>query len=679
MVFSKPAGTRRPAASGDPAEHPVIGANRLNAEQRAAAKSRQRWVMVVAGPGTGKTRVLTHRIARLIRGGESSSEQILAVTFTNKAAENLKEQLRRQIGASPLPQVGTFHSLSLEILREHRPDAPWIVDDAEQRILIADAIHWTGVSLPVRRAARWIERAKQRLQLPGDPKSAPAGADASFQRVYQAYQASLAIQGLCDYEDIIFETVRLLESDRRCRESYRKRFRSIFVDEYQDINASQHRLLQLLAADADVGGQLFVIGDPDQSIYGFRGSDVQFFRSFTKDYPNAAVFELKRNYRTVDTILKASRQVLKSPFTAVRPLSMQTGDGSVTMIESGSETAEAVAIGKTIEQLVGGSGFQAIDFGKVRPESSAVELSFSDIAVLFRTRAQMDVVQTTLIRAGIPCRVIQKTDHYHQPPIAELLALMKLISGGGTYNAVRILPGVFGERISDRDWDCFRKWGLSRGWPAADALNAVHRLPIPHVRASGQRRLCRFAEQVTACRTSVAGLAVDRQLAQLIATTPLGAMIDAHSAAAHRLERIKNNARRSRDIRAFFAGIDMATDADLYDANVQKVSLMTLHAAKGLEFSAVFIAGCEDGFIPHRRDDDSADDRDEEQRLFYVGMTRAKRQLFLTWATHRRVNGRRTTRQRSPFIESIDSRLLSHAASGPVRRQIQLELFSENG
>ena len=322
-------------------------------------------MLITAGPGTGKTRTLTCRIAHLIKNKNVAPENILAVTFTNKAAAEMADRLTRMLGdTAPLPLTATFHSFCFQFLREiHSGYNHIVIDDYDRNELVAEAVDTVRnyiIDLDIKKdvAADRIGKAKQLLLSPSDDLETVSGGinTRDFAAVYDAYQHLLDIQHLYDYEDLIFKTVSFLESDMDLRNLFKTRFPYIFVDEYQDLNYGQYKIIRALAPSE---GNICVIGDPDQSIYGFRGSDVVFFQKFTNDFPGAENIRLTRNYRSSETIIAASHQVIEkhslTEFSG-RVYSGITGLKTIYILEGETEKAEAVAVGKTIEQMVGGHG-----------------------------------------------------------------------------------------------------------------------------------------------------------------------------------------------------------------------------------------------------------------------------------------------------------------------------------
>ncbi len=660
--------------------------NNLNVEQMKAVEHASGPVLVVAGPGTGKTRTLTHRIAWLMGDRSVSAENILAVTFTNKAAEEMRQRLRMGLGADAvLPTVATFHSLCLRILKALESDhLVKIVDDRHQKAIVREAVRQstqtgTVISSSTEKFVEGIVCAKQRFLTPGDPlASVSEKLDASeLKAVYTAYQRILSIEGLYDFEDLVFRVVTYFKKDPILLKRYQDRYKYVFVDEYQDLNQGQYRLIRALSPPHK---DIFAIGDPDQSIYGFRGSNVKYFQKFIKDYPEATIIHLNRNYRSTETILKASFHIIRHhrlKQTESRIYSDIDGDKTIYVFELASEKAEATVIGRAIEKLVGGTGFHSMDFGSVDAGDHHPQRSFSDIAVFFRTLAQGDIISEIFDKAGIPYQSVSKDTLFHTRGIFELLSLFKIIENAGGYSDFDEIVPLLSTGIGQKTLDTFKSWGYRNTFSLYHALQHLKRIPIPGVSNKAQQRLFNLATRIDQFKNDLLSESVQKKLTHLVENTTLHTMIRGNpktEAAFRRLLTISGEYGSRPE--GFLAAVLLQTDTDTYDANVERVSLMTMHASKGLEFPTVFISGCEDGYIPFDRSDI---DREEERRLFYVAMTRAKEQLFLTRSKYRRIYGKKVSRRISPFVADIEKRLRHHDApaknKSPKKSQRQLSLF----
>jgi uncharacterized protein (TIGR00375 family) len=568
----------------------------LDLDQRAAAAIVNGPLVIVAGPGSGKTRTLTQRIVHLVSERGVAGEHCLAITFTRRAAAEMRERLQQSLGAgaSDIP-VHTFHSLGLAMLREHANGAGLqhgfrVAGEAERVAALAAAL-----DRPLPRAQSLIRAISKSERTAIAPSGEVAEARAAYQKV-------LAVNNWIDFDDLVGLGVRLLESNPDVAALYRERFSFISVDEFQDVDAPQYRLLTLLAPPPS--GNLCVIGDPHQAIYGFRGADASCFQRFRGDYPGAATVALKRNYRSSGTIVAASSQIIgENSDTANEPIAEIVRDmhERITLHAAPSDRAEAEFVVATIEQAIGGHSFFSIDSG--RASGQAGTLSFADFAVLYRTEAQAAALVEALARSGIPFR-----KHSHTPL--------------GEEPAVRALLDAFASGTgSDHDL-------VARLRNAAQGLRAE------------------------SDETAAAELALQRLVP--LAKTCGG------------------------DPARFLDAVALASDADFWDARADGVALLTLHAAKGLEFAFVFIAGLEDGVLPlHWGKAENLDEMAEERRLFYVGMTRAKDRLVLSRALKRLWRGRVREQKPSPFLAAIESELVKQqqAQRRRKREDRQLKLF----
>ncbi len=675
-----------PAANegGTAGTGPLAG---LNDAQRAAVQHGDGPLLIVAGPGTGKTRTLTCRIAAMMSGRNVPPDRILAVTFTQKAAREMEQRLLHMLDeATPLPLVATFHGFCFRMLQEIETDTDYtIVDDDDRRFLVREAMDRAtarGIEIDANPDAvlDCVVAAKQQILSPVDDLEAVAGgiSGRALGAVYAAYQQILDIEHLYDYEDLIYRFVRLLEADDDRRTAMGKRFPHIFIDEYQDLNYAQYRLVRALAPPH---GNICVIGDPDQSIYGFRGSDPAYFKRFCEDFPGAVRIHLEQNYRSTETILTAAHQVICNHSIDeefVRIHSGIHGDPHIFLLDAGSENGEAVAIGKTIERLVGGMGFHFHDFGRNNPGADHGERSFSDFAVLYRTRAQGDVIAAVFEQAGIPCQRVNKEQVLGQKGIREIVSALKLVCGCGAYIDLKRIAETSGFDMSRADFAALQSWGYQQGLTVNRLLTEVRQKAVgAALSADACRQLDALAAELDALSAPSSGRSVSEILDGLICR--FGCPADQRSTKqAETIDMLQSMAKGyGTDAAGFLAALALRADPDFSDLVSEKVALMTLHAAKGLEFSVVFIAGCEDGLIPYRRSGRDSD-ISEERRLFYVGMTRARSRLYLCRAQQRRIYGKAERQATSPFLSDMDSRLMNIVKDDEFikkPKQIQLDLF----
>ena len=657
----------------------------LNDAQRRAVEFKNGPLLIAAGPGTGKTHTLTRRIARLVLEAGVPAASILAVTFTRKAADEMRTRLSTILGpAATLPRVDTFHGLCLSLLCELSPDtSPAVIDEEEQAALMGAAVSLTEakagpIGLKPLVLQERIMRAKQKILSPDDLTTADTDDPAAHWvgAVYRAYQQLMESQGLLDYEDLIFQTVRRLETDAVFQSACRKRFRHVFVDEYQDVNHGQYRIIRALVPPE---GNLCVIGDQDQSIYGFRGSDPAYFSNFRADYPDAGVIVLNRNYRSTDAILSASFQVIsRDGAERSRTYSKIDGIKTISMLELPNEHSEAEAIARIIDGLVGGTGFHALDTGRVQNANQAHALSYTDFAVLARTHAQLRVMAEVFGKAGIPFQMVSRQHTLNQAGMVELLSLLKLVAGVAGYAdldraAPILVPGVSRKIIAT-----FKAWCFKNRRPLKDGLAAAMRFPVPGLSRTHQLKLTEFAGSVFGLADATARMEPSAKLLRLSRHPGLVPFFENQDSidALNRL--VAMSAASGPDTAGFLAAIALHSDTDAFHPRAEKVALMSMHAAKGLEFPVVFISGCEDGLIPYRRAADERIDAEEERRLFYVAMTRASQRLYLSCATRRRIFGKNETRELSPFVRDIEVRLRKDEtprAGRKKKKDDQLQLF----
>ncbi len=662
---------------------------KLNKTQAQAVAFARRPLLIVAGPGTGKTLTLTHRIAHLIREKKIAGKQILAVTFTNKAAREMRTRLEGMIGKKgDLPEVATFHSFCFKILKSLTPDKQIrIVAENERIPLVKEAMlqaKTKGQSLAYN-AGYYLDAivtAKQNILGPDDrlTEITENGDSQTISVVYAYYQDLMKRQALYDFEDLILKVVRRIEKNPVLKTELAARYQHIFVDEYQDINYGQYCIIKQLAPE---NGSLCAIGDPDQSIYGFRGSDSRYFNRFMEDYPRAEIIGLTKNYRSTKTILKAAYQVIdlhRARRNGERLYSEIEGDRTLSVITAASETAEAVAIGKTIERGVGGTGFHSIDFGNIDTGSDAAHRSFADFAVLYRTNAQGKNIQTVLTAAGIPCQRVHRESWMDHEHLVELISLLSVIEGSSNLADIERIRGAIHPGISRKTAQQLKAWFLSNDLEITALRYTVRQFPVAGLTRSRQERLYDFLGRLHTLQNEISGLQLKEKLVYLVENTRLSERLttDADTREAfHRL--LELSELFGYDAQAFMGELALCRDTDVYREEVEKVSLMTMHAAKGLEFPVVFIAGCDHRRIPYCRNQQAPEDPEEERRLFYVAVTRAREKVFFTYARRGRLFGKAQKYELSPFVKDIERSLLADYDENRVKtrkpKQEQMTLF----
>lgn len=591
------------------------GVSGLNKEQLAAVQHGKGPALILAGPGTGKTHVVISRIAYLLDKQIASPNSILALTFTNKAAREMQERLVRMHGAEIASQlsVTTFHALGWKLLSErHSGNSPLLIIDEDDKALIAS--HLFG--LPLREARRVLTSFSLCKQT---GKSLSKEENAQF----AGYNDYLSEYGLLDLDDMVYRLLDVLETEPEALMRLREQFTWVFVDEYQDVNASQYKLLRLLCPDNL--SNLTVIGDPNQAIYGFRGADVRYIRQFANDYPEAAIYNLRRSYRCSDRILKASGYML-----GLDELSFVAGMEKGLKIKTVSvptDRSEAEFIARKIEEMIGGLRFFSMDSNVSSGHKHEGIESLSDFAVLCRTSAQMKQIAAALQQHSIPYTQATPDPLFSSGPMKELLDALYVV----------FMPS-----------HPFAEWRLQ------------------------QRRLALSDTDLSACRA----LTIPEAIEYLSEKLSL-----ARSGYERELDQAKELAKTyGVDFQSFYEVVRLRKHVDLLSYEKESVSLLTLHASKGLEFECVFIAGCEEGLIPFSLYPELETDEAEEQRLLYVGMTRARKQLFLLSAAKREMNGRMFELERSRFLGQIERELLESVnPEGKSRKKgtddTQLSLF----
>ena len=580
--------SKRDVAAQAPAEPraPVVDSrgsalSTLDPDQRAAAEVLEGPLLIVAGPGTGKTRTLTVRCAEIVNRGVAAPQHLLCVTFTRRAADEIRNRLNDLLppGANRI-EVTTFHGLGLRLLSEQHG-----VLGLHRGFVLADPDECMSVTKRV----LGLSEAKARAFL--EALSAARRSGQPLQADQRRYREALWAADFVDFDDLLILPAELLESNREVKDHYRRCFTHVSVDEYQDIDQAQYRLLRSLVPE---NGNLCVIGDPDQAIYGFRGADVGFFLRFLEDFETARRVELTRSYRSSAVIVQGALQAIARsalvPDRELRSVRTDLAAERIVVHEAATDAAEAEFVVQTIERLLGGHSYFSIDSGRAGPGDSA-NCAFSDFAVLYRMQAQSRALAKALDRSGIP---YQKRGHDRLVDRADVKALLGLLRS------------------------TVQQAGNVRQW-VEDAVREL-----------------------------------DRQNLGLDTAVLLERMrpwLDRHES----------------DGEAFLHEVLLAAESDSWDPRAERVSLLTLHAAKGLEFEVVFLVGVEDGLLPLDLPDlGRASDLDEERRLMFVGMTRAKSWLYLSRARRRTLYGRPLELPASPFLLDIDQ-LVAERRQGPPR------------
>jgi DNA helicase-2/ATP-dependent DNA helicase PcrA len=617
----------------------------LNDQQREAVLATEGPVLILAGAGSGKTRVITHRIAHLVLERNIPSQDILAVTFTNKAAGEMKERTERLLAGTALKGwISTFHSLCVRILRREAEAAGLprefvIYDEDDQLAAVRDALRALGLSEKLHPPRRLLSRISAAKNAGRDPEAdGEDDAVGVYARVAARYQEILAAANALDFDDLLLRTVALLDRDLAVRVAYQRRFRYVLVDEYQDTNRAQYELVRHLVGP---GGNVTVVGDEDQSIYSWRGADIRNILDFERDFPGARILRLEENYRSSQAILDAAsalvahnRQRKGKTLRATR-----TGGEPVRLHQASDEFEEAAWV---VGQLA------------ARPGQGRA-------AILYRMNAQSRLLEEALMRRGMPYTVIGGVGFYERREVKDLIAYLRVVLNPADPMALRRILNVPPRGIGARTLEEVERVAAERRLPLWDALGVVAEERTLPARAT--QPLQRFRELVQSLRAEREGMPVKELLEQILQRSGYAAALaeeDTHESQdrlANLAELLSAAAQHdtreeSPTLSGFLDRVSLLSDTDMVKGDAPTV-LMTLHSAKGLEFDWIFLAGLEEGLIPHARSLQSDDGLEEERRLCYVGMTRARERLVLTFAQSRLVFGQRRLSQPSRFLEEI--------------------------
>ena len=637
--------TPYPAVAASPSDAP------LNEDQLKAVRHREGHLLIVAGPGTGKTHTLTHRMAFLARH-EIPTDQMLAVTFTNKAAGELKSRLENLLdrldGQADDVMVDTFHGICLALMRQwsRSTSVPFsfsvATPDDQDRLA---RVQWP-MDNTVQRRRRLEEVAQWKA----------SGRGGEIPEAVSAYTRLLRRHGLLDFDDVILETTKLLRTADRFRQSVHERFRYVFVDEYQDINPAQHALLKILV---EGGARITAIGDPNQAIYGFRGADTRYFHSFADDFPGAGTHYLKENYRSAASLIDASSQVLRASNSSAAPplVAALYVQGRLVIRETRSDKAEAEYVVHQVERLVGGTSLFSQDSGRLEDGTDpGEERSFGDIAVLYRMNSQNTALMEAFDRSGIPYQVAGDTSLINRPGVQEMVTLLQLGDGRTvtTGSALRCLSSTI-DGLGDRTVELIEVLWKQRT-----------QITIDHVRdLMDQPRLLmkRSKIGVNALLDDLKTINIDQEhlaaadiLKRLTHTSVWDKLKWRYPRADDSLRELTRCARIETELPVLLDKLLLSQEYDAYGEVSERVNLMTLHAAKGLEFPVVFVVGCEDGLVPLQLEGMESD-VEEERRLFYVGMTRARERLYLVRSKKRMLFGEVRSSRPSPFLTDIEDQL----------------------
>ena len=637
----------------------------LNREQREAVETLEGPVLILAGAGSGKTRALTYRVANLIENG-IEAWHILALTFTNKAAREMKERTARLAGAEAAEDawISTFHSSCARILRRDIEKIGYqrnftIYDDDDQQAVLKEILRKMNIDdkyLPIRDVKGKISDAKNHLMTPDEwfMHSARDHRCSQIHDIMTEYEKRLKQLNALDFDDLLMKTLELLADHPPVLEAYQRRFQYVLVDEYQDTNRAQYELVRLLTSKSR---NLCVVGDDDQSIYGWRGADIRNILDFEKDYPDAKVIRLEQNYRSTSTILDAANQVIANNVGRKdKTLWTQIGEGEkIQVFVAEDERDEAAWIADTIRNM-----------------NRAGE-NLGDMAVLYRTNAQSRVLEDILVRAGIPYQIFGGLKFYDRKEVRDILAYLRVIANATDDISLRRIINVPRRSIGDSTVQELIRHAEEQEMPLYSALGD----PPPSLGTRPRKCVTEFFMTMSLLSAMKDNMDLVTFVSAVIEKTGLRAQYekDDSDEGRTRIENIDEfmnavseyaRAAEEATLEGFLENVALVTDLDRAESDRGFVTLMTLHSAKGLEFRNVFIAGMEENVFPSYRSLESEDRLEEERRLMYVGITRARERLFLSRARHRTLYSMESWNEESRFIGEIPERLRSQ--KWPSRR-----------
>lgn len=627
----------------------------LNAEQQRAVKTTEGPLLILAGAGSGKTKTLTHRIAGLLSDNKATPFNILAVTFTNKAAGEMRERVAKLIGQRAedrvfMPFMGTFHSICVRILRqdgEHIgiPHSFVIWDEADRMAAVKQAARQAGVdekNFPPRLLTSLISSAKNELigstEFAESAGSSPASRAAA--KVFPIYEAMLRSAKALDFDDLIGRTVNLLTIGTEIRNKWQQQFKYVMVDEYQDTNAAQYKLVRLLTG---ANNNIAVVGDDWQSIYSWRGADFRNILNFEKDYKGCTVIKLEQNYRSTKSILDAAHNVISHNLRrSDKKLWTAAGAGSpVQIIQAANERAEGEAIVRRIRA--------AVDIGAHK---------YNDFALLYRTNAQSRALEEVFVHYAVPYRIFGGVRFYDRKEIKDIMAYLRLIYQPDDSASFERVVNVPTRGLGAKSLQIFEKWRGNN----VDLLESLQTAGgCNDLTPKARHALTSLGDLITSFRSQMDELTPAALIDSLIRRLDyLHFLEDGTPQGEARIENVKELLSVAAEYQEMgLAGlleeVSLVSELDRADSNADVVTLMTLHAAKGLEFPAVFITGLEETVLPHSRALYDPAEMEEERRLMYVGMTRAKEELILSYVSERTLYGSRLANPPSRFLSDVDA------------------------
>lgn len=632
----------------------------LNPVQKKAAETIEGPLLILAGPGSGKTRVITHRIAYLIKVCGINPRRIMAVTFTNKAAREMEERIEKFLGQTAgALTLGTFHAICARILRHDGRaigiDPKFVIYDEEDQIRLIKQgqieINIDPKQYTPRAIQSAIKSAKSRLLTPKDyAQQTDSYFEEIAQRVYERYQQTLTQNQGLDFDDLLMKTVQLFNIHPEVLARYQSRYLHILVDEFQDTNTTQYALIKQLSGKHR---NVCVVGDPDQSIYSWRFADLRNILSFEKDYPDAGVVLLEQNYRSTQTILNVASNIISANVQR-KPKSLWTENEAgvpVAIVETYSEDEEARFVISEIENLVSENSF-----------------SPGDCAIMYRVNAQSRALEEAFMRYGVPYRLVGGTRFYQRREIKDVIAYLRLIYNPNDNVSLTRIINVPGRGIGQRTLNDLSAWARTQDIPLYTALKTITGIKGAPFTARAIQALTSFYALIDELISESHELKFLDLLDRVLEQTGYRGFILNEEDGEDRWENMLELRAVAMDysvlnpeeaLSTFLEKASLMSDIDELAEKASSTTLITLHQAKGLEFPVVFIVGVEEGLLPHRRSFDDPSEMEEERRLCYVGVTRARKQVYLLYTYRRSLFGASSVSQPSRFLKDISPHLIT--------------------
>lgn len=649
----------------------------LNPEQKKAVEHKKGPILVIAGAGSGKTRVITARIAHLILNQNALAEQIVALTFTNKAAQEMKERIQQFLeNGQSLPFVGTFHAYCLQLLKQniHLLESPFfsILDEDDQRKIVNDILHRNHLEkqLNVRQAIYYLSHIKNKIDPSQHTYQKLVHIHPFMYDIYTAYEAEKKASRCYDFDDLLIETVKLLKKNTEFKAELQKKLRHILVDEYQDTNIIQHELLKQLALNNDkfISDSLCVVGDEDQSIYSWRGATIANIRNFQKDFPDSTIIKIEQNYRSVQQILDIANHIISNN-TNRNPKNLwseKKAKDRIRALTCLSEYQEADIIAQLLKRV------------RNKKEKMAA-------AILYRTHAQSRALEEALIKESIPYRIVGGVQFYERKEIKDLLAYLRLIVNPfdrtAFFRIINVPARGLGTKFEEQVYELWHQEPFLTFQQVIEKM--VETGAVTKTKKDAAISFLNVFKDLKASDSSSKALETI-----LMRTKYLLHLKEEYEAddAQTRIENIKElqeafihfSTYGTNSVEQVLEDIALMQDRQAHNAqDTEQVLLMTLHGAKGLEFDLVILAGLEEGVLPSARSLEDPEALEEERRLFYVGITRAREYLLLTHARYRYTYGRMQDQMQSRFLREVPSRLISREEASNWRTEQMISFFTQ--